>query len=132
MLVLARRLHEKIILPSLDITIQVVGLQGNLVRLGIEAPQDVAIFREEVYDPSRAPPPADTGQAPALQSHNVRNRLNNLGQSLALLQGQLAPNLTPEAMQTMEQLNAHFAALKTQVHSLQEKPAVGRETQLTA
>jgi carbon storage regulator len=131
MLVLARRLHEKIILPSLDITIQVVGLQGNLVRLGIEAPQEVGIFREEVYDATRvAAGPAAEGQAPAGQGHNVRNRVNTLGLSLTLLQRQLPVNLTPEARQTLEQVNAQFAALKAQ--SLQEKTALGRETQLTA
>jgi carbon storage regulator len=130
MLVLARRLHEKIILPSLDITIQVVGLQGNLVRLGIEAPQDVGIFREEVYDATRvAVAPMDT-TVPASPGHAVRNRVNTLGLSLALLLRQLPVNLTPEARQTLEQVNAQFAALKAQ--ALQEKTALGRETQLTA
>jgi carbon storage regulator len=128
MLVLARRLHEKIILPSLDITIQVVGLQGNLVRLGIEAPQEVGIFREEVYDATRvAVAPMDS---PAPASQSIRNRVNTLGLSLALLQRQLSVSLTPEARQTLEQVNAQFDALKAQAQ--QEKTALGRETQLTA
>ena len=48
MLVLARRLGEKIVLPGLGITVQVVGIKGNVVRLGIDAPPEVSVFREEV------------------------------------------------------------------------------------
>src|SRR5258707_9509176 len=101
MLVLARRLHEKIILPSLDITIQVVGLQGNLVRLGIEAPQDVGIFREEVYDSTRGAVAPTDGHALASQGHNVRNRVNTLGLILPLLQPQLPLNRRPQARPTL-------------------------------
>jgi len=126
MLVLARRLHERIILPALDITIQVVALQGNMVRLGIEAPREVGVYREEVYDPTIAPPPAD--EAPPLLGHNVRNRLNNLGLSIALLQRQLPPgSLPPDARQTLEQMHAQVAALKDQVQAL-----LGRPAQLTS
>src|SRR5260370_38261716 len=102
MLVLARRLHERIILPTLDITIQVVALQGNMVRLGIEAPREVGVYREEVYDPTVVASPAD--EPPALLGHNVRNRLNNLGISVALLQRQLPPvSLSPGTRQRLEQ-----------------------------
>ncbi len=130
MLVLARRLHEKILLPTLDISIQVVALQGNMVRLGIDAPRDVAIYREEVYDPAAlapAPPsPPDT------VAHDVRNRLNTLGISLSLLQRQLAENLSPDAAATLSQLSTHFAALKTEVQGiLIDRAAKDREPQLT-
>jgi carbon storage regulator CsrA len=47
-LVLTRRLHEKIVLPSLGMTIQVVAIKGGTVRLGIEAPPDVRVLREEL------------------------------------------------------------------------------------
>ena len=122
MLVLARRLHERIILPALDITIQVVALQGNMVRLGIEAPREVGVYREEVYDPTVAPPPADG--LPALFGHNVRNRLNNLGLSVALLERQLpATGFPPDARQTLEQVHAQVAALKDQVQAMLGRPA---------
>jgi carbon storage regulator CsrA len=48
MLVLSRRLNEKIVLPGLGITVQVVALRGGTVRLGIEVPPDVAVLREEL------------------------------------------------------------------------------------
>jgi carbon storage regulator len=48
MLVLTRRVNEKIVIPSLNITIQVVDVQRGRVRIGIQAPADVAIVREEL------------------------------------------------------------------------------------
>ncbi len=128
MLVLARRLHEKIILPTLDTTIQVVGLQGNMVRLGIEAPRDVTIYREEVFDPAAALADADRLAVPG---HDVRNRLNNLGLGLALLQRQLPATLHAEARKTLEQVHAQFVALKAQVQALlDDQPE--RQPQLTS
>jgi carbon storage regulator CsrA len=53
-LVLTRRPHEKIVLPGLDITIQVVSIKGGSVRIGIEAPPDVQVMREELLDQSQA------------------------------------------------------------------------------
>jgi carbon storage regulator CsrA len=134
MLVLARRLHEKIIMPTLEMTVQVVALQGNMVRLGIEAPRDVPIFREEVYDPALLPPPAVTRPAPPAVGPNVRNRLNTLGVSIALLQRQLpAANLNLDAQKTLEQLTAHVAALQDQVQALlNEKTDRNRQAQLTS
>jgi carbon storage regulator len=59
-LVLTRRPHEKIVLPGLNVTIQVVAIKGGTVRLGIDAPPDVQVLREELLDQS--PAPALTGQ----------------------------------------------------------------------
>jgi carbon storage regulator len=50
MLVLSRRVNEKIVIPDLDITIQVVSIRPGVVRLGIEAPRDVSILREELCE----------------------------------------------------------------------------------
>lgn len=49
MLVLTRRSEEAIKLGD-DITITVVEIKGNQVRLGIEAPADVRIYRKELYE----------------------------------------------------------------------------------
>ena len=48
MLVLSRRLNEKVVLPGLGVTLQVVSAKAGVVRLGIEAPPDVAVLREEL------------------------------------------------------------------------------------
>ena len=54
MLVLTRRPHEKIVLPGLHVTLQVVAVKGGVVRIGIEAPPDVRVLREELIDQSKA------------------------------------------------------------------------------
>ncbi len=49
MLVLSRKKNESIIIND-DITITVVEVRGDKVRLGIEAPKTVTVHRQEVYD----------------------------------------------------------------------------------
>ena len=53
MLVLTRRLDEKIVIPGLDVTIQVLDVRHGRVRLGISAPGSVRIVRQEVLDTTR-------------------------------------------------------------------------------
>ena len=48
MLVLSRKTSESIVLPTLGVTIQVVAIKGNHVRIGISAPPEVDILREEL------------------------------------------------------------------------------------
>jgi carbon storage regulator CsrA len=54
MLVLARRLNEKIVLPGLGITVQVLGVHRGTVRLGIDAPADVTVLRDELVGRGQA------------------------------------------------------------------------------
>ena len=60
MLVLSRRLHERIQFPGLNITVQVVAIKPGVVRIGIEAPPDVRIVREEILAQPPAPAATDT------------------------------------------------------------------------
>ena len=57
MLVLSRRHNERIVLPGLDIIIEVLSVKGNTVRLGITAPADVKVMREELLVQCVAPSP---------------------------------------------------------------------------
>lgn len=54
MLVLSRKLGEKIIIGN-DIVVTVVKIDRNQVRIGIEAPSEVAVYREEICPSRRAP-----------------------------------------------------------------------------
>ena len=48
MLILTRRTGETLRIGD-DITLTILGIKGNTVRVGISAPKDVAVHREEVY-----------------------------------------------------------------------------------
>jgi carbon storage regulator len=49
MLVLSRKIDQKIKLGE-DITLTVIEIRGDKVRLGIDAPESVAVHRQEIYD----------------------------------------------------------------------------------
>lgn len=49
MLILTRRIGETLMVGD-EVTITVLGVKGNQVRLGVNAPRDVAVHREEIYD----------------------------------------------------------------------------------
>jgi carbon storage regulator len=53
MLILSRRLNEKIVIGE-DIVISVVEVRGDLVKIGIEAPRNVKVFRQEVFNAIQA------------------------------------------------------------------------------
>ncbi len=59
MLVLARKRNESIMIGQIRIT--VVEIRGGTVRLGIEAPKHVLVYRREVYDSIHAAEPALVG-----------------------------------------------------------------------
>ena len=48
MLILTRRIGETLMVGD-DVTITVLGVKGNQVRIGVNAPKDVAVHREEIY-----------------------------------------------------------------------------------
>ena len=49
MLILTRRAGETVMIGS-AVTITVLGVKGNQVRIGINAPKDVSVHREEIYE----------------------------------------------------------------------------------
>lgn len=63
MLVLTRKSNQSIMIGD-DIEVSVLSVMGDKVRIGIQAPQDIPVFRTEIYleihrdDPQRSPPSA--------------------------------------------------------------------------
>jgi len=49
MLILTRRVGETLMIGN-DISVTVLGVKGNQVRIGVDAPKDVAVHREEIFE----------------------------------------------------------------------------------
>ena len=54
MLVLSRKLGERVLVPQCGLSITVVAVEGNMIRLGFTAPSEVGVYREEVWQRIRA------------------------------------------------------------------------------
>jgi carbon storage regulator len=72
MLVLSRKKDESIVINN-DITIVVVEIRGDKVRLGVEAPKEVPVHRREVFEAIARGEPVDTASAvaPSIASPGV-------------------------------------------------------------
>jgi carbon storage regulator len=73
MLVLTRKPGEALVVPGCNITITVVSVRGSRVRLGVVAPPEVAVHREELWNKLRDESSAAAAYptAPAAQSRSV-------------------------------------------------------------
>jgi len=98
-LVISRRCDEKVVFPGLGITVQVLGSKGRVVRLGIDAPPDVKIFRSELIGPE-IEKLAQTASDARL-SHSQRNRLNKLALTLHLVERLLQTGQEEKAQETL-------------------------------
>lgn len=62
MLILTRRVGETLMIGD-EVTVTVLGVKGNQVRIGVNAPRDVAVHREEIYERIKREQAAQQGGA---------------------------------------------------------------------
>ena len=91
MLVLSRRENEKVVFSNLGVSVEVLRVAGKVVRLGIQAPAEIQILREELAEPAAANDLSAhaSSQAASLAKsvrHAIRNRLNIASLGLQVLQ----------------------------------------------
>jgi carbon storage regulator CsrA len=117
MLVLSRRLNEKIVLPGSQTSIQVVDIRNGVVRLGIDAPPEVVVLREEVpsrtheWEPRTHPQMESAAQVQALRQLATQ-RLKLVRTELAELRSQLHTGLMQEAEVMLERIDEDLRLLR--------------------
>jgi carbon storage regulator CsrA len=106
MLVLSRGRNDKVVFPTLGISVEILRVAGNKVRLGIDAPQEIPVHRHEVSERIAAgegfaggvsdPRPREVIKLPATTdamsrklNHAIRNRLNAAALGLHMLHRKL-------------------------------------------
>jgi carbon storage regulator CsrA len=123
MLVLSRRVNEKIVFPGVGATVQVVSLKPGVVRLGIEAPPDVTVLRAEVRDRQAEwaePAPAAAAHPGAEEELRqlrrlVRQRLEVARTGLAALERQIADGRSADAAETLRRIDEDLQLLEGRV-----------------
>jgi CheY-like chemotaxis protein/sRNA-binding carbon storage regulator CsrA len=110
------------VFPSLRTSVEVLEVKSGRVRLGIEAPAELQILREEVLAsaklnlsrmPTQPTIAATNGEANRLRElrHELRNRLNTGSVGLALARRQLEAGMLDELEETLENLSRSFQPL---------------------
>lgn len=116
MLVLSRRPGQKVVFPSLGIAIEVLRSRGAVTRLGIDAPDDVPVLRDEVisknaeagFELSRASSTPGERQ----RRHEWKNKLNQLMLKLQLLQRQLELGQAVDPERSLSEVFAELTDLE--------------------
>ena len=145
MLVLSRRENESIVFPKLGISVQITRVAGRVVKLGIEAPQDVRVLRSElaaeqanestaaspqgvVAQRATAAKPAPQQQQLSQQRHALRNRLNSALLGLQVLQANIelgkVDDLEGAIFQIFQHLSELNADIDQAIHSAQTARAL--------
>jgi carbon storage regulator CsrA len=95
MLVLSRRQNEKIVFPNLGISVQVIRVAGKVVRIGVEAPPNIRVLREELEEADQSTPEVPAPISRRLR-HTLRNHLNTAALSLQVLHRKIEAGQTED------------------------------------
>ncbi len=122
MLVLSRKENEKVLFPHLGIAVQILRVGGGKARLGIEAPGDVSIVRQEIASDEQLAEFAERLKKKAGSgNHEMRNRLHTTLLGLCLAHKQLSRNMIEDAEETLERLVASMQGLDDEVGKVAQR-----------
>jgi carbon storage regulator len=75
MLILSRKINEKIMIGD-DISVSIIEIRGDQVRIGVDAPKTVKVFRREVFDAIKAENKAAAESAPVFPDMDLGAKRN--------------------------------------------------------
>ncbi len=133
MLVLTRREKEKILFPTLGISIEVLGVRGNKTRLGIDAPPDIPVLRHELSERKSVeltPEGSATRQQLVELAHLVRQRLDKASLALNQLHSELEKNHEEHMQQIVMNLYQDLEAMEKKANELIEWSTVANTTHI--
>lgn len=107
MLVLSRRADEKIVFPAIGVTVHLLRIKGNVVRIGIDAPPELVVLRQELEKSGVRPQPAATRSG----THEICNRLSKISLGLHLFQKQREARMLAAADETLAKVLSGLEAL---------------------
>jgi len=126
MLVLSRKQDQKVLFPNLGITVEIVSVKGRNVKLGIDAPPEVRIIREELageWDFKQRELVSDvenpTKSDQYLSQHELKNQLKHIGLLVQVAQDKLTKGLVAEAIEHVE---SALNSLSNLDQSIEQKP----------
>jgi carbon storage regulator CsrA len=124
MLVLSRGCNDKVVFPTLGMSVEILRIAGNKIRLGIDAPQEIPVLRHEVAhrvgytdDPSQSKK-NDLSRA----THAMRNRIHTAVLGLHLLHNQFECGENRDAEATIFKIFNELRAIEDELD-----PAAGSE-----
>lgn len=111
MLVITRRSQEKIVFPNIGLTIQILKILGGNVRVGVDAPSELTVLRDELI---KAEDRVDdySGYSKKLK-HELRNDLQQITTALHLYRELVQAGLTEEASDTFQSIMAGLKRVET-------------------
>lgn len=110
MLVLTRKNDESIVFPEIGVTLSVLRIRGNVVKIGVNAPKEITVLRKEVLeDPERA---AEFASSQSERRHDLRNQMHTLRLALHLLEKLIGKGRHDEANRLLERVVKGFASLE--------------------
>src|SRR5882757_2337595 len=122
MLVLSRGRNDKVVFPTLGISVEILRVAGNKVRLGIDAPHEIPVHRHEVSERIKANGESETIKFPSSQetlaarlTHSTRNRLNAAALGLHLLHHNIELGDLTDAESTIFKIFNELKAIETEL-----------------
>ena len=110
MLVLSRRVDQEIVFPNTGISLKLLQVRGQVVKVGIEAPAEVRVLRKEACS-SLELQQLIPGNCPSPTRHQIRNHLNAINLAMHLFQKFTEMGRYSDAQATFNRMMAELASL---------------------